>query len=453
MDKGHGTGDQGVHTQPDTESPMAQSESIAHQLLCTLLADDAAWRAAARDVGALKRQGKLDIYALLVTVVLGVSVRGPTAIAQIGHLLSMVTGQRFARSSVWSRFTPAFRDLVQQVLDTSVRDARARAPRPPGVLAGFRDVLAVDATVVKVHDRLRHHWRGTRRNSAPAAIKLHTWVRALTGELVKYKLTADAHGDARAFGVDHALRGTLVLIDKAYSSPSLWRRIDRVGGYFLTRLPADRNPMIAGSNRRHRGRARVVRERPLRRVLDGLQRQILDVNARFRCRVRRYRRERNRWVEEEFRLVAIRDRKGRYEVFATNAPPELLPAEVVAQTYRLRWEVETFYKTAKSGCGLTELPSTKPHIVETLVYAAVLRATTSMQALSRFRKLHADLLGIRVNPGQWQRWWNGQLRRLVEAHVPTPVDLGPTELARMLGDPNRGRVPTRHWFLEARYAS
>jgi putative transposase len=430
---------------------MAQPEPIANQLLCTLLDDDGAWRAKARDLGALKRQGKLDVYALLVTVVLGIAVRGPTAIAQLGHLLSQVTGTRFARSSVWSRFTPAFRDLVQAVLDTSVREARARPSRPPGVLAGFRDILSVDATVVKVDDSLRKIWRGTRRNSAPAAVKLHTWVRAFTGELLKYRLTADAHGDGRAFGVDHDLRGVLVIFDKAYSSPSLWRRIENVGGYFLTRLPADRDPRIVRGHRRHRGRARRVERRRLRRVLDGLQRQILDVDARFRCQVRRYRSARNRWVEEEFRLVAIRDHQGRYEVFVTNAPPDLLPAEVVSRTYQLRWEVETFYKTAKSGCGLADLPSRKAHIVETLLYAALLRATTSMQALARFRKEHADLIGVHINPGQWQGWWNGQLRGLIDELVRTVADLEPTELARMLGDPNIGRMTTRRWFVEERY--
>jgi len=43
----------------------------------------------------------------------------------------------------------------------------------------------VNSTVVKVHDDLRLVWRGTRRDSAKAALKVHAWVRALTGELVK----------------------------------------------------------------------------------------------------------------------------------------------------------------------------------------------------------------------------------------------------------------------------
>lgn len=252
---------------------MARSRRTALDHLCATLTDDKALRQRARELGVTQRHGKIDVYALLVTVILGIAVRGPTAIAQLGHLLSEITGVRLARSSVWDRFTPPFRDLVQHVLDEELRRARARQARPPGVLAGFRDVIAVDATVVKVHDSLAKVWRGTRTNSAKAALKVHAWVRAFTGELLKYRITSDAHGDGNAFGVDHQLAGCLVLFDKGYSSPSLWRRVQNVGGYFLTRLPKDRNPELVRELRRHRGKARKVAGQRLRAALDGCQRR------------------------------------------------------------------------------------------------------------------------------------------------------------------------------------
>lgn len=431
---------------------MARSRRTPLDLLCATLTDVVGLRERARDLGVTQRQGKIDVYALLVTVILGVAVRGPTAIAQLGHLLAEVTGVRLARSSVWDRFTPPFRDLVQHVLDEEVRRARGREVRPPGVLAGFKDVIAVDATVVKVDDSLKSVWKGTRQNTAQAALKVHAWVRAFTGELLKYRITADAHGDGTAFGVDHQLRGCLVLVDKGYSSPSLWRRIQNVGGYFLTRLPKDRDPEIVRELRRHRGRARKLAGRSLRAALQGAQRHIVDVAALFRCRVRKYRTTTNRWTEEPFRVVAVRQRDGTYEVFVTNAPPDVLPAEAVQRTYRLRWEVETFFKTAKSGSGLPELPSTKQHIVETLVYASLLRATTSMQALAAFRAETAAALGVVINPGQWQKWWNRQLLMLLDRVVDASRQLSRREIALMLADPNVGRPPNRETFLLAGYA-
>lgn len=398
---------------------MARNDRSPVAHLSAILNRPRLWRRKARDLGVVRRQGKVDAWHLLVVVVLGIAVRGPIAIAQLGHTLADVTGVRLARSSFWDRFTPAFASLVREVLDEAVAESRTRdAGRPPGVLAVFRDVIAVDATVVKVDDTLEDVWRGTRRNSAKSALKVHAWVRACTGELLKYKITPDAHGDGRAFGVEHSLSGCLVLFDKAYSSPSLWRRIDNVGGYFLTRLPLDRDPEIQCVHRRHRGRARKVEGRSLRTILDGLHRQYLDVDARFRCRVRRYNRNTNRWTTEDFRLVAVRRRNGTYEVFVTNAPPHMLPAERVADTYRLRWEVETFFKSSKSGSGPDQLPSAKRHVVETLVYASLLRATAAMQALAAFRSLVATQNRRPINPGQWLRWWNRQVAAQLFELVP-----------------------------------
>ena len=431
-----------------TGKPMTQVRSTALRLLRATLSDDWELRIKARRLGVVKRQGKVDSYALLATVVLGVAVRGPTAIAVIGRVLSEVTGVRLARSSVWARFTPAFRDLVQLVLDDTIESSRCREVRPPGVLAGFSDVIAVDATVLKVHDGLEHVWRATRRNTTKAALKVHTWVRAFTGEVLKYRLTADAHGDGRAFGVDHQLRGCLVLFDKAYSSPSLWRRIHTVGGYFLTPLPADRNPEIVRVLRRHRGRARQLPGLRLRDGVRSLSRQYMDVEGTFRCKVRRYGgAARNRWVHEEFRIIAVRRQRGKYDFYVTNAPPDKLPAEAVASTYRLRWEVETFFKTAKTGSEVDHLPSAKQHIVETLIYAALLRATTSMQALATVRADIAHPRGLFVNPGQWQKWWNRRLRGLLDDLVGSQPRLSTMEVAVMLSDPNVGRPTNRSTFL------
>ena len=195
-------------------------------------------RRKARLLKVLRRVGKVDPYVLLVVVILAITVRGPKAIADLSRTYRRVAGVKLARSSFWLRFNRPFSMLVRWVLDELVAASRAEPIRPGGVLAGFVDVIAVDATVIKVDDRLRSVWKGCRTNSAKAAVKIHAWVRVLTGELVRYRLTKEAYADCRGLRVDTSLRGTLLLFDRGYASPSLWRRIDQVGGYFLTRIPA-----------------------------------------------------------------------------------------------------------------------------------------------------------------------------------------------------------------------
>jgi hypothetical protein len=397
-------------------------------------------------LGVKRRQGKVDPYTLLMVVVLGLMIRGPTSISQLGQLYSEVSGQRLARSSFWARLNRPFAGLVAWLLDQVVGSSRGPSGRPPGVLSGFKDVLAADSSVVKVPDCLRGVWKGTRRNSAKAALKVHAWIRVFSGELVKYKITPEAYGDSRAFGVDHALHGVLMLFDRAYASPSLWRRIDSVGGYFLTRIPKGWNQVVVSENRRHRGRARGLEGRKLQEALRGLKRAVVDVNASFRCRVRAYAGGPARMVNEEFRVIALRRPDGEYALYATNAPTDMLPAEDAWNIYRLRWEVETFFKTAKSGCGLADTPTKTRHGVETLVYAALLRATIAMKMKSRFVRLIPARNRHRINPMQWMRWWNRHLHQLLHDLVAHEDNLDGYQLLLMLSDPNRARTPSRNAF-------
>lgn len=407
-------------------------------------------REQARALGVTRRQGKVDAYALLMVVVLGIVIRGPTSIAQLGHVYAEVTGCRLARSSFWARFNAPFSQLVGWLLDSIVAATRrAPARRPPGVLLGFTDVLAADSSVIKVHDSLAGVWKGTRRNSAKAALKVHAWIRVFTGELVKYRLTKEAFGDSRAFGIDQSLRGVLMLFDRGYASPSLWRRIDSVGGFFLTRIPKGWNQVVVSENRRHRGRARSLVGANLKDALDGLHRAVVDVNASFRCRVRGYAGGPARFVDKEFRVIALRRPNGEYALYATNASAELLPAEEAWKVYRLRWEVETFFKTAKSGCALSDTPSTKRHCVEALVYAALIRATLAMKMKARFIQLAPARHRPRVNPLQWMRWWNRQLHQLLDDILTGATRLDVYALYRMLADPNLGRIPSRNAFAES----
>ena len=403
-------------------------------------------RMKARGVGAVRRAGKVCPYEFLMVVVLGLTVRGSTSISQLGQVFSEVTGVRLSRSSFWARFNGGFSELMKWLLDRLVGEARRAPPTPPGFLEVFKDVLAVDSTVVKVHDELRSVWKGTRRNSAKAALKVHAWVRAFTGELVKYRVTREAFGDSRAFGIDQALRGVLVLMDRGYCSPSLWRRIDSVGGYFLTRVPKGWNQVITSTNRRHRGRARKLVGKRLQDALVGIKRQVLDVNVVFQCRVRGYRGQRAHKVDHEFRVIGLRRPDGELALYVTNAPPQMLAAEAVWEVYRLRWEVETYFKTAKSGCALGELPSKDRHRVEALLYAALIRAHIAMTAKDQFARRAPQAAGRWINPGQWIRWWNRQLHTLLDLLLGTDGHLNERQLWRLLSDPNIKRIPTRMAF-------
>ncbi len=399
----------------------------------------------AAKLGTIKRLRKVNAYTLVLTVVLTVATRGRVSIAGLRRSLHLRAGILMARSAFFDRLTAEFELLMKWLLDSIVNRARQREVELPKRLGRIRDVFVLDATVMKVDDSLRGLWKGCRNNSASAAIKVHTVVRALTGELLRYRITKEAYPDAKGIGTGSWMRGALILFDRGYPSPSLWGRIHRQGGFFLTRLPTGYDPALVGNNRRHRGRVRKIENRTLLQFVDGLQRKYLDVMADFRVYIRKYDTKHGHNERQHFRVVGVRNDKTRERhLYVANAPVEALPAEMIRDLYRLRWEVELFYEAAKSGSGMNELTTSQPHIVRTLVYAALIRTTLAMKA--KMRASQAAKGRLWINPVQWMTVWNELLRqcldKLLQPSRPR-LEMGWLELAVLAQDPNRKRVPTR----------
>ena len=425
-------------TRPEATCPLA----LLHSLFpASLLRREAA------AVGLVQRVRKVDVVQLFLAVVLTVTGRGGQTLAALHRSYVFRSGQRLARSSFWGRLSPALGELTGRLLRRMEVESGARPPRYAGALGHFRDVVAVDATVIQVHDSLETCWPGTRTNSSPAAIKVHTWVRAATGELLKHRITGERYADSRAFGVGHDAAHKLFLFDRGYPSATLWHHIDQVRGYFLTRLPSSYDPVVVEVCRSHRGRARKLLNERLKDLEPHLKRRVVDVRCTFRVHIRRYRGARGRYIWPRYRVVGLwNDDRGEYHWYVTNIPPDMLPGEAMRDLYRLRWEVETFYKTAKGGLGLNELPTSKKHIVELLVQAALIRASVAMRAkAAASTKLPRAAW---INPGQWLTVWRQVLPELLDSIARGRRSLpGVTWrlLARLAEDPNRSRRPTRTW--------
>jgi hypothetical protein len=417
---------------------MARSDptrpiDLLHELLPRSLI-----RGMARQLGCVQRQREVDAYDLFVAAVMRTPGREDGSIAAIRDRFIRQTGRTIARSAFWSRFSRTFALLVAWCVQHLVTRAEAALPKLTGLLAPFRDVIAGDATVVTVHEALADVWAGTRH---AAATKVHTRVRATSGELLRRKITGERVADCDAFGVTWEDTGKLFLLDRGYSSASLWWRIHRVGAFFVTRLPASHKPTIERSLRRHRGRARSLAGKELWDVLDGLRRTVVEVVCPFRIHVNRYGdKKRGRYERAEFRVVGLWNARERcHHVYVTNVRPEWIPAEALRDVYRLRWEVETFYKTAKSGLGLKGITTTKRYTVETLIDSALLRASIAMQA----RRIATRWLprGRWIGVLRWVKVW----REVIDELLVTPggaTKLTWRRLAHLAMDPNRKRPPT-----------
>jgi len=347
-----------------------------------------------------RRRRKVDPVAFFWTIVLGFGTGEQKSLAALRRTYQKSTGARLVPSAFYDRFTPQlarfFRLVVEQLLN-GIEEAQGGLR---GVLASFRDVILTDSTLVRLHDLLEKSFPASRTNHTRASAKLHVVMSVKGRGLRSVKMTSGRQNDGPVFTVGRWVKDRLLLFDLGYYRYQLFDRIDRQGGYFVSRLKDNANPLITavlGADGAHG--LPLVGQR-LRDVVKRLRREELDIEVRIEFRRRPYRGKRTA-AQRTLRLVGVRDPEtGHYHLYLTNIPAERLTAKQVALVYRARWEIELLFKEMKTYYRLEGVPSSKRHIAETLLLASVVTVLASRRLLRAVRdKLRcAD---SRVPEGRW----------------------------------------------------
>ncbi len=307
----------------------------------------------------------------------------------------MGPGRSIFRSSFYDRFTPRWTAFLRAVLNWATSAHGEPTEKLQGRLAGFRDLVVTDSTVLRLHDLLQGAYKACRTNVGRAAAKLHL-VMSVTGMgPLSVRITGERSADCRNFRVGKWVANRLLLFDLGYFSYHLFDCIARNRGFFVTRAKSTINPRIVAVNRRWRGRSRSLVGQRLQDVFGTLRRGILDVMVEVEFKRRRYRDKQSSGVKV-FRLVGILNQDtGEYHLYMTNIPADRLDAEDIARVYRARWEVELIFKELKSHYQLDRLPSTKA-----LIYTAILTLIVSRKILVALRRLR----GVGANRTPERRW-------------------------------------------------
>jgi IS4 transposase len=247
----------------------------------------------------------------------------------------------------------------------------------------------------------------------------------------------------------------LLIFDLGYYDFGLFSRIGAHGGYFLSRLKDNANPLITAVHRCHRGRAVDLVGQRLQDVLPRLKRETLDVEVTVTFSRRRYAGRRRR-EHLSLRLVAIRDpRTADYHLYLTNIPCARLLATDIQAVYASRWQIELLFKELKGTYRIDEVPSRRRCVVETLIYAALLTWMTSRQLLTAVHAKLAVSLHARVPVRRFARVLLAVAHDIlmIMCRAPRDTEMIARTVSRLLLheaiDPNRDR-PTLIAAIESR---
>jgi len=205
-------------------------------------------------------------------------------------------------------------------------------------------VYALDSSTIDLCLNL-FDWAPYRTNEA--AIKLHTLLD-LRGAIPSFVHISDGKmGDVNVLDILPVEAGAFYIMDRGYVDFTRLYAMHQTGAFFVTRTKSNFD-------------ARRVYSAKVEKATGVVCDQTMALNGRKSARN----------YPEHLRRVRFKDPEtGKTLIFLTNNT--MLPAPVIAQLYKNRWQVELFFKWIKQHLRIKKFLGTSENAVKTQVWCAI----------------------------------------------------------------------------------
>lgn len=369
-------------------SPHALRDAFADQIADAALSllDPARIEAIGEDLGVILQHRVHHAGLLVCAMVLAALDRGSDTEGR--WLDTQVTYRRLGGPESGStsirkmgrRMRPVLHALMQRRIDQMIEETHDRPLR--GRLRDFRDVLIPDGCAFKLASLLSGLFPGT---GQPAEMKLHAVYSVKAGTATEALATAGSVHDSDGFWPSAWEPGALYLWDLGYDSYTRFVDAALAGAHVLQRLKDSANPIVLRSYG-PTGTPREILDEEARRMrlkeaceFGYVHKQAtLDLDVEITAEDGR---------EVVARVVCVRVR-GEDHYYLTTLSREVFTPHDLAEIYRVRWEVELFFRGWKGGAQLDQVHRLKnPESLAACVAASMLAALLARDIHGRLDRL------------------------------------------------------------------
>lgn len=232
-------------------------------------------------------------------------------------------------------------------------------------LSIFKDIFIYDASPIRLPSSLSNTFPGNRKNHSPACLKFSALYQMSVRGVKWLKFAPQKIHDSQILPDLEQLKDSLFLFDLGYFSHLFLHQLNEAGVWFVCRLKANSAPIIT---RVIKGVAKRYVGNPLNKHVN-LRGCIVEVWAKLMLPGKGF---------IEVRLVGFRLPKTKqYRWYATNLPHSMLLAEWIYPIYRLRWQIELFFKSIKSMLNADQITSGNENIALAITYSSILSSLIS----------------------------------------------------------------------------
>ena len=237
-------------------------------------------------------------------------------------------------------------------------------------LEEFKDVRIVDSTVIEVVKTLRKKFRATTKGRA--ALKIHVVFSLKKFVALSIDVTKQTYADVKSKFLKGG-RNVLYVFDLGYWCYDLFEDIIGLGSFFVSRLKDGSDVVI--EEFLCPGYSAFRKGITLNELIDcnSLGGTVFDAIIKLGD------------MKTRVRLVGLKHEDEWY-FYVTNITDKKFTPQIIYEIYRLRWEIEIFFKELKSGISLRHIVMRDENAIMLEIYATLIFYLLTRTLMSRVRK-------------------------------------------------------------------
>lgn len=297
--------------------------------------------------------------------------------ASAGHCLGMAV----SKQAVFERVNQAASARFACAAFKHVMGSKLAAVTDGTLFARFRRVLLQDSTTLRLPETLAGHYAGSSNGDGQhAVLRLQCLINIKAMQWLDISLRPFTSNDQSASGMAVPLlrKGDLLIRDLGYFALNVFEQVQQQQAFYISRLKYGVNlydTMGNVVNWKHLcSKKGIIDQVVVAGAKQKLSVRIVMVplpQQQVAEKVRRARKDRDKRLKHspDYYLWL------RYNVFITNVPNTMLEAGQIAETYKVRWQIEMVFKAWKSCLNMQKAlhsNCTNIHRAETTIYLVLM---------------------------------------------------------------------------------
>lgn len=283
-----------------------------------------------------------------------------TSLESIRRTIKEQTNTDIKRSGFWERIaTKRHENFLRLILNSLMQKIYLPISSGQILLKKLKvvNVFIIDSCTFSLWDGAKEQYSGA---FTTAGIKYHACFNLMNLKLDWFKITPSSVHDSQCFPDINTLKDSLIIFDLGYFDFLLLYQINKIGGFFLTRIKSNSviliKEIVKGLyHKRYIGQSILSIKN--RRKKDDIIEVLIDKSCQsgeiLSCRAIGF------WHPEN----------KVYHWYLTNLS---VSAEIIYPLYRIRWQIELIFKSCKQSLNAARFTTNNEHIIRSLLLGSLI---------------------------------------------------------------------------------